>query len=215
MQVKLCGFTEIKSLQAAVDAKCDFVGFVFYPKSPRYITVAEATRISQIIPQNIAKVAVVVNADLALLQEISDQLKPQYFQFHGDEDLAYLQQVRKNFSQKIIKAITLETDEDLQKIAIFKDHCDMILLDAKPIVKDEFGGSGRKWNWEILSDFNCNKGWILAGGLNATNIADAIKKTKASIVDISSGIEEARGVKSEKLIAEFMAIIHSLSHDTQ
>jgi phosphoribosylanthranilate isomerase len=199
MKIKLCGFKEEKSLQVAISQNCDFIGFIFYENSPRFIKLDEAVKISKIIPRNIAKVAVVVDAKLEFLSEISQKFSPEFFQFHGAESPEFLLEVRKKFPQiKIIKAFKIAEKSDLEKVKNFDEVADLFLFDGKN------AGGGKKFDWEILKDFSTTKEWFLSGGLNIDNIEDALKNTKAKIIDISSGIEEIRGQKSPKLITEFI-----------
>lgn len=213
MRVKLCGFTEATSLQAAIDQKCDFVGFIFYEKSPRYITPQNAKKLSPLIPTNIAKVAVVVDASFELLSEISQNFQPDFFQFHGTENVEYLQQIRQKFSDiKIIKAFRINNSQDLAATKIYENDVDFFLFDSS--TKTEFGGSGKTFDWKILQNFtstkNQGKKWFLSGGLNINNIDAALKITGANMVDISSGIEESHGKKSPKLITEFMQKVRKI-----
>lgn len=204
MKVKLCGFKEEKTLQAAIKEKCDFIGFIFHKKSPRFITVDDAAKLAKIVPASIAKVAVVVDADVDFLTEISQKFSPEFFQFHGSESPEFLREVRKKFPQiKIIKAFKISEKKDLDKISAFNEVADLFLLDGKN------AGSGEKFDWEILQGFSPHKNWFLSGGLNARNICDAIKITGTKMIDISSGIEEIRGQKSPQLIAEFMAKVRN------
>lgn len=204
MKVKLCGLKEEQSLQAAIKENCDFIGFIFYEKSPRFIALDAAAILAKKIPQTISKVAVVVDVTMEFLHEISQKLSPEFFQFHGSESVEFLQQVKKNFPQiKIIKAFRIESGSDLEKIKNFENIADLFLLDGKN------PGSGKKFDWKILQSFPLPKNWILSGGLNAENIEEALATTKATMIDISSGIEEITGQKSPKLIAEFMAKVRN------
>jgi phosphoribosylanthranilate isomerase len=202
MKVKLCGFKDEKSIEAAISQNCDFIGFIFYEKSPRFVTVETAVKISANIPQNIAKVAVVVDPSIEFLTEITQKFSPQFFQFHGSETTDFLLQVRQKFPQiKIIKAFKIESFDDLQKVRDFENLADIFLFDGKN------AGSGKQFDWTILQNFSAQKKWFLSGGLNINNIEKAIETTGALMIDISSGIEEIRGQKSPRLIAEFMAKI--------
>lgn len=199
MKVKLCGFTEIASLQTAIAQKCDFIGFIFYEKSPRYITLENAVEIAKNIPKNIARVAVVVDVDFEVLAEIAQKFAPDYFQFHGKESSDFLKKSRQKFPQiKIIKAFPIEGEGDLAQVKNFEDCADFFLFDGKN------AGSGKKFDWQILKNFHSKKDWFLSGGLNVQNIEEALKATAANMVDISSGIEKIRGQKSPELIEEFM-----------
>ena len=209
MKIKLCGFTEKESLRVAIEAKCDFIGFVFYEKSPRYITLESASILAAKIPATIAKVAVVVDPDFEFLAKISQKFSPDFFQFHGSENVNFLREVRKKFPQiKIIKAFKLNEAEDLEHLKNFEDVADFFLFDgAKP-------GSGKSFKWEILKNFSSKKAngrdWFLSGGLNSDNLDEALKITGAKMVDISSGIEKSRGQKSSELIQELMTKVRNV-----
>jgi len=199
MKVKLCGFKEKLSLQSAIENKADFIGFIFYDKSPRNVTVAQSVELSKIIPSHISKVAVVVNPDFNLLQNIISNLQPQYLQLHGNEDIGRVLEIKKSFPAiKIIKAFSIATKNDLEQSIDFIDLVDIFLFD------NINGGSGKSFDFNILQNFSCQKNWFLSGGLNINNIDEALKITGAKMIDISSGIEKVRGEKSSELIREFM-----------
>jgi phosphoribosylanthranilate isomerase len=208
MLVKLCGFTDQLSVQTAITQKCDFLGFVFYDKSPRFINLKNAAKISQQVPKTIGKVAVVVDSELEFLQEIFQQFLPDFFQFHGLETPDFLARVRKKFpAVKIIKAFKVEKTADLLPVKDFQDQADFFLFDSK--IAGQFGGSGQKFDWQILKNFDCKKDWFLSGGLNIKNVAEAIKITGAPMIDVSSSLEKVPGQKSPELITKFMAKIKS------
>ncbi len=211
MKIKLCGFTDPEALAVAIAQKCDFLGFVFYEKSPRFVTPNQASALSYSIPKNISKVAVTVDPPINLLQEISDKFHPDFFQFHGSETASFLNEVKQKFPKiKIIKAFKIALIQDLDSVKIFENCADCFLFDAK--IKGEIGGSGKNFDWKILQNFISKKEWFLSGGLNIDNIEEAIKITGAKMIDISSGIEEIRGRKSPKLIKEFMEKVRDLCH---
>ena len=202
MKVKLCGFKDEKSIAAAISENCNFIGFIFYEKSPRFVALETAVKISNKIPKTVAKVAVVVDASIEFITEVVQKFSPDFFQFHGNETVDFLCQVRQKFPQiKIIKAFKIEELEDLKKVGDFEKCADIFLFDGKN------AGSGKPFDWTILQNFSTSKKWFLSGGLNVHNINEALDKTGAKMVDVSSGIEEIRGEKSPRLIAEFMAKI--------
>ncbi len=200
LKIKLCGFTEKNSLQTAIEENCDFLGFVFCEKSPRFITPKNAGILAAVVPSFIKKVAVVVDPTVEFLEEINAKLSPDFFQFHGSETIDFLKISRQKFPHvKIIKAFKITTAADLSQIKNFENYADFFILDsANP-------GAGKKFDWKILQNFSCNKPWFLAGGLNSDNIEEAISISGAKLVDISSGIERIRGEKSPELIKNFMA----------
>lgn len=209
MKIKLCGFRDEKSIKTAIKHKCDFLGFIFYDKSVRNISPQEAKNITAQVPKNIAKVAVVVDAEFDFLQKIADEFSPDFFQFHGSESIEYLQKARSKFPTiKIIKAFRIKDASDLNAVNHYADYADYFLLDSK--VAGDVGGSGQSFDWNILRNFESQKEWFLSGGINIDNIEEALEMTKAKMIDISSGIEEVKGEKSISLIERLMSKIKGL-----
>jgi phosphoribosylanthranilate isomerase len=199
MKIKLCGFTEAKTIETAIAYGCDFIGVVFAKNSIRYVDPNSAKILSTIIPDSVGRVAVVVNETLENLHKINQNFQPHFFQLHGDEDINYIENLKKIFPQiSIIKAISIFTKNDLNKIKNFDKHIDYFLLDNKN------PGSGEAFDWKILQDFNPHKPYFLSGGINIKNIEEAIKIVNPKFIDLSSGIEEIKGVKSSKLIIEIL-----------
>lgn len=209
MLVKLCGFSDKVTIDAAISNGCNFLGFIFFDKSSRNITPKNAALISKNIPSSVAKVAVVVDASFEFLEEIVREFSPDYLQFHGDENIEHLQSVKNKFPQiKIIKAFKIKDKSDLDKVNDFSQVADLFLFDSK--VENESGGTGQKFDWNLIKDFESKRDWFLSGGLNIDNIEEAVKITGANMIDISSGIEESRGKKSTILIANFMNKVKEL-----
>jgi phosphoribosylanthranilate isomerase len=199
MKIKLCGFTEVKTIETAIDYGCDFIGVVFAKNSIRYIDPNNAKNLASVIPNSVGRVAVVVNETLDNLHKINQNFQPHFFQLHGDEDLNYIENLKKIFPKiSIIKAISIFSKNDLNKIKNFDNHIDYFLLDNKN------PGSGEAFDWKILQDFNLTKPYFLSGGINIKNIDEAIKIVNPEFIDISSGIEEIKGIKSSKLIIEML-----------
>ncbi len=206
MKIKLCGFTELKTIKTAIDYGCDFLGIVFVKSSIRYVNPEESKKLSSIIPNNIHKVAVIANETLENLQIINQNFQPNFFQLHGEEDVEYIQNLRKKFPNiAIIKAISVSEKNDLDKIMNFENYVDYFLLDNKN------PGSGKTFKWEFLKDFKPTKPYFLSGGINLLNLDEAIKIANPEFIDISSGIEEIRGFKSSKLIIEILQKIKSIN----
>ncbi|MDX2083337.1 MAG: phosphoribosylanthranilate isomerase [Rickettsiales bacterium] len=211
MKIKLCGFTESASVKAAVDNRVDFIGFVFSPKSPRYIDPDKVIEIARIVPPTINKVAVFANTDLEIIKRVYKNLAPQYFQFHGCETPRFLQKIREIFPRvKIIKAFKINSRQDLREVRAFESVSDMFLFDSKPkSSSSDFGGNGHSFDWKILFGFRSRREWFLSGGININNFAAASKISGARFIDISSAIEKNRGEKSIELINELMKKIKS------
>ena len=206
MKIKLCGFTELKTIKTAIDHGCDFLGIVFVKNSIRYVNPEESKKLSSIIPNNIQKVAVVANETLENLQIINQNFQPNFFQLHGEENVEYVENLRKKFPNiLIIKAISVSEKNDLDKIKNFENYVDYFLLDNKN------PGSGKAFKWEFLKDFKPAKPYFLSGGINLLNLDEAIKIANPEFIDVSSGIEEIRGFKSSKLIIEILQKIKSIN----
>lgn len=199
MKVKLCGFSEEKSLKVALDNGADFIGFVFYEKSPRNINLEQAKKLGEFVGEKALKVSVTVDADLEFLEKIEKSLKPHYFQLHGNENRQKIIEIKKKFPKiKIIKAIKVEKKSDLDQNIDFVDLVDFLLFD------NIMAGSGKSWDYSLLKNFKCEKDWFLSGGLNSDNILSALENSGSKMIDVSSGIEKERGKKSPELIMEFM-----------
>ncbi len=206
MKIKLCGFTELKTIKTAIDYGCDFLGIVFVKNSIRYVNPEESKKLSSIIPNYIHKVAVVADETLENLQIINQNFQPNFFQLHGKEDVEYIQNLRKKLPNiAIIKAISISEKNDLDKIKNYENYVDYFLLDNKN------PGSGKAFKWEFLKDFKPIKPYFLSGGINLANLDEAIKIANPEFIDVSSGIEEIRGFKSSKLIIEILQKIKSIN----
>ena len=201
LAIKLCGFTNKETVDLAVRCKANFIGFVFYPPSRRFISATKAAQIATDMPKNVKKVAVVVNPEDDDLEQIIQNLKPDFLQLH-ETDFGRTVEIKNKFKTPIIKAFALTKAEDLQQLKQYDEVADYFLFDAK---NKEVGGAGRVFDWNILKDLNTKKEWFLSGGLNAGNIKKALKETGAKMIDLSSGIEEVKGVKSPALIVSLMS----------
>ncbi len=207
MKIKLCGFTEEQSLLCAIENQCDFIGLVFVENSARNVDLETANRLGKLIPMKVAKVAVVVNQDLSRLEAIYQSFQPDIWQFHGDEPASFLIEIKEKFPQtKIIKAFKFNENLRISEIKSYESIADFYLFDG------QLPGSGVNFDWQNFSALlpkliaASSKPWFLSGGINSENFSSAVKITGAKMIDISSGIEEIRGVKSVRLISEFMKI---------
>jgi len=207
VRTKLCGFTDQKTIDLAIASGAEFIGFVFYPQSSRNISPYKAGEISKNIPAHIKKVAVIVDAEDALIAQIFQHLKPDFLQIHSDHQSRILE-IKKHFQIPIIKAFSISKIKDLEVIHDYLQIADYFLFDAKSI---GIGGGGKPFDWKIMNNLKIDKGWFLSGGLNIENIEQAIKISGAQMIDLSSGIEEKKGIKSPKLITEFMSKINLIN----
>jgi phosphoribosylanthranilate isomerase len=205
-RVKICGLSEPATMQAALDAGADFVGLVFFAKSPRNVTLDQAQKLADMARGHSAIVALTVDASDEELVRINEVVHPDYIQAHGKESPDRCTDIKALTRCKIIKAIGVGEAADVAKADPFKT--DLILFDAKGEVMNAAlpGGNGIAFDWTLLTQKRGEKrgDFMLAGGLNADNVADAIRITQAPIVDVSSGVEIAPGVKDAKRIAKFI-----------
>ncbi len=206
IQVKICGLRDAVGLSAAVDAGARYVGFVFFPKSPRAVTVTQAVTLAVQVPVGVAKVALVVDADDAMLDEITAQVPLDMLQLHGHETPERVAQIRTRYGLPVMKAIGVADAGDLDQIDAYAAVADQLLIDAKPPKGADLpGGNGLAFDWRLLARRKYwTKPWMLAGGLTPDNVAEAVKLTGALQVDVSSGVETAPGVKDAGLIAAFL-----------
>lgn len=207
MKIKLCGFTEQKSVELACNLGCDFIGAVFVKKSIRYISPQDSQIISNSINnyKNTKKVAVVMNQSVEELSEINQYFSPHFFQLHGDEDHDFIVKIKQKFPNiGLIKAISVNNLDDIKSAKNFCDLVDYLLFDNK------IAGSGEKFNWQLLDGFDSIKPWFLSGGINLENLEEVFKNPAIKLIDISSGIEEIKGIKSLKLISEIMKKFHEI-----
>jgi phosphoribosylanthranilate isomerase len=178
---------------------------VFFPKSPRNVSVDAAAQLASAAPPGVAKVALVVNAEDALLDEILGRVPLDMLQMHGSESPARVEEVRARFGLPVMKAVGVAGEEDLPALAEYGRVADQLLVDAKP-PKDAVlpGGNGLSFDWRLVAGRRWPVPWMLAGGLTPENVGEAIRLTGARQVDVSSGVETAPGVKDEGLIAAFV-----------
>ena len=199
-KIKLCGLRDKESILASSDAH--YIGFVFYQKSPRFINALEAKKLRHYINESQKLVGLFVDADLNLINHISETLNLDIIQLHGNEDLSYINEIKK-LKKPIIKAIPVKAHSDIMRARKYEKLCDMILFDTKSET-DVSGGSGISFDWKLLKGYDSRVEWILAGGLNEENIIKALKITKATFIDVSSGVEKSRGEKCQKKIKNFI-----------
>ncbi len=196
-RVKICGITRLEDAMTAIDAGADALGFVFYPPSPRDISVAQAREIVAQLPPFVTTVALFVNADRGTIAEVVQQVKIDLLQFHGNECPDYCAEHGRPW----IKAIRMKDDVDLLQLNRAYHGASALLLDAyKPGVP---GGTGDSFDWERIPEEMARR-IVLAGGLNAENVAIAIRKVHPYAVDVSGGVEAGKGIKDQEKIQQFM-----------
>lgn len=206
VRVKICGLRNLAEIAAAAGAGAAYGGLVFYPKSPRHLDIEAARALAVEAPVGLAKVALVVDADDALIDAIVARVPLDMLQLHGDEPPARVAELRARHGLPVMKAVGIADAQDVPQIAAYEAVADMILVDAKPPRSAPLpGGNGLSFDWRLVAGRSWARPWMLAGGLTAGNVAQALALTGARQVDVSSGVEKARGVKDAGLIADFVA----------
>ncbi len=199
--VKICGLRNDTDIRAAADAGARYVGFVFFPKSPRHIEIPDAAILAASVPLGVCKVALTVNADDALLDALTDAVPLDMLQLHGSESPERVMQVKARYGLPVMKAVGVADQSDLALLDLYAGVADQLLVDAKPPKGAELpGGNGLAFDWQLLAGRVWRSPWMLAGGLTPQNVAEAIQRTGARQVDVSSGVEGAVGVKEPDLI---------------
>jgi phosphoribosylanthranilate isomerase len=204
--VKICGLSTADTLDAALDAGADMVGFVFFPKSPRHIDWTTARTLGRQALGRAKIVALSVDADDDTLKRIIDALSPDLMQLHGSETPARVKQIGELVARPTIKAIGVAARADIAAAEAYERVADLLLIDAKPPKGAALpGGNGRPFDWSLTRDFHAPVPWLLSGGLEPDTVAVAIALSGARGVDVSSGVESAPGVKAPTKIRAFVA----------
>jgi phosphoribosylanthranilate isomerase len=204
VKVKICGVRTREIVDVAVDAGADYIGLVFFPRSPRHLETKAARELAEAASGRIETVAVTVDPDDALLDRLITMVRPNLLQLHGSETPERVSSIRARFGLPIIKAIGVGCADDVAKAADYRGVADLILFDAKaPAGSDLPGGHGRAFEWNILSRLSAEHPFALSGGLDPDNVWEALAATGASMVDVSSGVEIA-GEKNAYLVRRFI-----------
>jgi phosphoribosylanthranilate isomerase len=207
VDVKICGLSTQESVDAAIDAGADLVGLVFYPRSPRNVSVQQAKTLADRARGRAKIVALIVDADDVRLQDINKNVAPDLYQAHGSETPQRVLEINALTRKPVIKAIKIGDVADIAKAADYAGKASLILYDAKApetLVNALPGGNGIAFDWNLLGGPSHTEGFILSGGLNPDNVARAIRVTGAPIVDVSSGVESTPGKKDLSLIWKFI-----------
>jgi len=205
MHVKICGLKTAESVEAAVNAGASHIGFVFFPKSPRHLTYRQAAELAALVPDGITKVALTVNADDKALAEMLGKVPVDLLQLHGSESPKRVAYIKERFGLPVMKAVGVADASDLPQLVEYANVADQLLVDAKPPKGSPLpGGNALAFDWRLIADLDWPTPWMLAGGLTPDNVAEAMRLTGASMVDVSSGVENAPGVKDLDKIAAFV-----------
>ncbi|MFG1477048.1 phosphoribosylanthranilate isomerase [Xanthobacter sp. V4C-4] len=205
-EIKICGLKTLEALDAALAAGADMVGFVHFPRSPRHLALAAAPALSAHARGRALRVALVVDADDALLADVIAALDPDLLQLHGHEAPERVAEVRARFGRPVMKALPVAVRADLDRVGAYAAASDRLLFDAKPAPGAALpGGNGRTFDWGLIRGLDAGRPVMLSGGLDAGNVAEAVAATGVGGVDVSSGVESAPGVKSPEKIHAFVA----------
>jgi phosphoribosylanthranilate isomerase len=203
--VKICGLSTRETLDVALDAGADMVGFVFFPPSPRHLSLAAARDLGKQTKGGAAKVALTVDADDATIGNIVEALQPDILQLHGKETVARVRDIKQKFGLQVMKVIAVETAADLGGLPAYADVADRILFDARaPHEATRPGGLGAVFDWRVLEKVELKLPYLVSGGLDAQNLAEAVRVTRAGGIDVSSGVEHSPGIKDPEMIRAFV-----------
>lgn len=203
--VKICGLSTRETLDVALDAGADMVGFVFFPPSPRHLSLEAGRDLGRHVKGRALKVALTVDADDATLDNIMDALSPDIFQLHGKESVARLRDIKQRFGRPVMKAVPVATAADLAVLPGYAAVADRILFDAHaPKDATRPGGLGEPFDWHLLESLDLKLPYMVSGGLHADNITEALRVTRAGGVDVSSGVESTSGLKDPEMIKAFI-----------
>jgi phosphoribosylanthranilate isomerase len=210
---KICGLNSLEAVSAALAGGADMIGLVFYPPSPRNVTPEQAAALAKPVPSGVDKVGLFVDADDAAIGAAVKAAALDLLQLHGNESPERVAALKRLFKIPAIKAVPLSSAEDLNKAAAFESVADWLLFDAKVPAQREGalpGGNGLAFDWELLAGRKFKRPWLLSGGLNAGNVAEAVRISGAHAVDVSSGVESAPGRKDPARIGAFLDAVHRL-----
>ncbi|MAC79770.1 MAG: phosphoribosylanthranilate isomerase [Rhodobacteraceae bacterium] len=212
LRVKFCGLMTPEDIAAAAQAGAAYVGFVFFPKSPRCVDVATARALAALVPDGICKVALTVDADDAMLDALLGEVPIDMVQLHGSETPERVLEVKARYGLPVMKALGVTGPGDLAALDVYGKVADQLLVDAKPPKGADLpGGNGVAFDWRLIAGRRWPVPWVLAGGLTPDNVAEAVRLTGARQVDVSSGIERDKGVKDHALMARFGAAVASVA----
>ena len=209
LEIKICGINDEYCMATALECGVEYIGLVFFKSSPRNVSIDFSKELLKNRNTYSKIVALTVNPDNNLISKIILNIQPDFIQLHGNETPDRCMEIKNEFNIPIIKGIGVKTREDLiNSTKKFENYSDILLLDAPSMTLP--GGNGSKFNWNILKDYDYKKTWMLAGGLQSNNVEEAIKITNPPAIDISSGVEVEKGIKSPTLIKNFVNICRNI-----
>ena len=212
LNVKICGIKSISHVEACVKGKAKMIGLMFYNKSPRFINIKTAKKISNFSKNKIKRVGVFANSNITEIKTITKNVELDYLQLHGNETENFIKNIKKILKIKIIKALKISNNSDIKKISRFKKISDYILIDTKIIKKNNlsFKKKSKELDWNLLKKIKDKRKLILSGALNTTNLAEATDESGINFVDASSSLEIMSGKKNIKKINKFLELATKL-----
>ncbi|GGE32616.1 N-(5'-phosphoribosyl)anthranilate isomerase [Agaricicola taiwanensis] len=205
VEIKICGLSTRDTLEAALEAGADQVGFVLFPKSPRNVDLTAASELAEQARGRASVVVLTVDPDDALLDEVMTKIRPDVLQLHGSESPERVSEIAARYDVRIWKAVALDRAEDLKRAGAYAAVADRVLFDAKPPKgADRPGGNAVSFDWNLLAELDLAKPFVLSGGLDPENVGEALRVTRAPAVDVSSGVESAPGIKDAEKIRAFV-----------
>lgn len=204
--IKLCGLKRPNDVEAAIEAGADDLGFIFFPLSPRHVSLEQAPLLRALVPPKLRAVAVAVDATNDEWDAIVAAFRPDVLQLHGDESPERVRDIQARFQRPVMKAIAIRTAMDVQRAAAYAECADTLLFDTKS-PDGRTGGTGMVFDWKLLQGFQSPRPWYLSGGLDADNITEALRLTGATCVDASSRLEVRPGEKDAEKMRAFVAAV--------
>jgi phosphoribosylanthranilate isomerase len=203
--VKICGLSTAPTLAAAIEHGARMVGFVFYRRSPRFVTAQQARLLARFVPKGVETVGLFVDADDTEIARTLDLVPLDLLQLHGQENPERAATIRERFRRPVMKALKVAGSEDIARSHLFFGQADRILFDAAPASPDALpGGNGMSFDWSLLRGRELPLPWMLSGGLTPANLAEAVRQSGARALDVSSGVESSPGIKDSGLIRAFL-----------
>jgi len=205
LKVKICGLATREALDVAVEAGAHYTGFVFFPPSPRSLNPVQAASLTEAVPPSVDRVGLFVDADDDYLGDVLSRVPLDMVQLHGSEPPERIDAIKARWGKSVMKAVPVARAEDLAQIRRYEGVADWLLFDARPPAgADRPGGNAQSFDWSLLQGLNLSLPWMLAGGINSENVAEAVRLSGASAVDVSSGVEDSPGIKSPEKIRAFL-----------
>lgn len=211
IQTKICGLSTPAAVETAIGGGASHIGYIFFAKSPRNISPDDAAVLAKLARDKVIQTVVTVNADDAFLDEIVDKVSPDLLQLHGSETPERIREIKDRFGLPVMKAFSIRESQDLDNTKAYEGVADQFLFDAKPPKGADLpGGNGISFDWNLLRDFTSATPYMLSGGLDADNIEEAILRSGATAIDLSSGVESAPGIKDIAKIETLLKIVSDL-----